>query len=71
MERISRKNDEKLYQPAIHSERIRALHELKVMTGIPMTVLLDMAIAKLLDDYQPQVAEAQQNYEGRENSTGN
>jgi hypothetical protein len=39
--RIDRKNDESLYQPKIHSERIRALYQLKQDTGKPMTVLLD------------------------------
>jgi hypothetical protein len=42
--RIDRKNDESLYQPKIHSERIRTLYNLKLATGRPMTVLLDQAI---------------------------
>ena len=42
--RIDRKNDEHLYQPKIHSERIRTLYHLKQDTGKPMTVLLDQAI---------------------------
>lgn len=62
-ERIDRSNDENLYQPKIHSERIRALYQLKVVTGINLTVLVDMAIARLLDDYTPQVSEPQENYE--------
>jgi hypothetical protein len=42
--RIDRINDENLYQPKIHSERIRVLYRLKQDTGKPMTVLLDQAI---------------------------
>lgn len=42
--RISRKDDEHLYQPPIHSKRIRKLWHLKQDTGMPMTVLLDQAI---------------------------
>jgi hypothetical protein len=45
--RIDRKNDESLYQPKIHSERIRTLYSLKQTTGKPMTVLLDQAIRDL------------------------
>ena len=49
--RIDRKNDESLYQPRIHSERIRALYEIKEATGKPMTVLLDQAIIDLATRY--------------------
>jgi len=47
--RISRKDDERLYQPQIHSERIRTLYRLKQETGKPMTVLLDQAITELAE----------------------
>ena len=49
--RIDRKGDESLYQPKIHSERIRALYNLKQATGKPMTVLLDQAIRDLSANY--------------------
>jgi hypothetical protein len=49
--RISRKDDEFLYQPKIHSDRIRELYNLKQETGIPMTVLLDLAIRDLKASY--------------------
>ena len=49
--RIDRKNDESLYQPKIHSERIRTLYSLKQSTGKPMTVLLDQAIKDLAANY--------------------
>ena len=41
-ERISRKDDEGVYQPRIHSRRIRELYDVKVETGLPLTVLLDL-----------------------------
>ena len=48
-ERIDRKTDENLYQPKIHSRRIRELYALKEMTGMPMTVLVDLAIRELIE----------------------
>ncbi len=47
--RIDRKDDQSLYQPKIHSDRIRALYDLKQRTGKPMTVLLDQAIRELAE----------------------
>jgi hypothetical protein len=49
--RIDRKDDESLYQPKIHSERIKTLYSLKQATGKPMTVLLDQAIRDLAENY--------------------
>ena len=49
--RIGRKDDESLYQPKIHSNRIRTLYGLKQATGKPMTVLLDQAIRDLSESY--------------------
>lgn len=49
--RIDRKNDEKVYQPRIHSEKIRELYRLKEATGAPMTVLLDFAIQEFIASY--------------------
>src|ERR1041385_3772747 len=49
--RIDRKNDESLYQPKVHSDRIRELYNLKQVTGLPMTVLLDQAIQDLAANY--------------------
>jgi hypothetical protein len=49
--RIDRKNDESLYQPKIHSDRIRELYNLKLVTSLPMTVLLDQAIRDLKANY--------------------
>ena len=48
-ERINRQTDENLYQPKIHSERIRDLYALKVITGLPMTVLVDQAIRDFIE----------------------
>ena len=50
--RIDRRGDESLYQPKIHSDRIRALYGLKLETGKPMTVLLDQAIHDLAEKYR-------------------
>ena len=49
--RIDRKNDKNLYQPKMHSDRVRELYNLKQATGIPMTVLLDQAIRDLKANY--------------------
>src|SRR5918996_2349452 len=49
--RIGRKNDENLYQPKMHSDRVRELYNLKQATGIAMTVLLDQAIRDLKANY--------------------
>lgn len=49
--KIDRKGDESLYQPKIHSERIKTLYSLKQSTGKPMTVLLDQAIRDLAANY--------------------
>src|SRR5215211_8024171 len=49
--RIGRKDDESLYQPKVHSDRIRELYNLKQATGLPMTVLLDQAIRDLSANY--------------------
>lgn len=50
-ERIERKNDENLYQPKIHSDRIRSLYQLKQAMGKPMTVLVDQAIHEFAASY--------------------
>ena len=52
--RIDRKDDENLYQPKIHSERIRSLYQIKQTTGKPMTVLLDQAIQDFAASYGTQ-----------------
>ena len=53
-ERIDRQNDENLYQPKILSEQIRELHKVSEDTGLPMTVLVNVAINEFLLAY-PQV----------------
>jgi hypothetical protein len=50
-ERINRSGDENLYQPKIHSDKIRGLYQIKLLTGIPMTVLVDQAISEFLESY--------------------
>lgn len=43
-ERIDRKDDENLYQPKLHSKRIREMHIISQKLGVPMTVVLDRAV---------------------------
>jgi hypothetical protein len=50
-ERVSRKDDEGLYQPKIHSKRIRELHQISELTGLPMTVVVDLALRKFTENY--------------------
>jgi len=50
--RIDRRGNESLYQPKIHSDRIKTLYGLKLETGKPMTVLLDQAIDDLAERYR-------------------
>ncbi len=50
-DRIESKNDERLFPPRIHSERVKTLYSLKQATGKPMTVLLDQAIQDLAANY--------------------
>ncbi|MFZ5856621.1 MAG: hypothetical protein ACOYZ6_07310 [Chloroflexota bacterium] len=63
--RIDRTNDESLYQPKIHSEQIKALYNIKQITGKPMTVLLDQAIRDLAANYDFEYSE-EEPLEGRE-----
>ena len=60
--RIGRKNDENLYQPKIHSERIRSLYRLKQETGKPMTVLLDQAIHDFAASYGTESPYSEQSF---------
>ena len=60
--RIDRKNDESLYQPKIHSERIRSLYRLKQETGKPMTVLLDQAIQDFAASFGNQFPMSEQSF---------
>ena len=48
-ERIRRYDDERLYQPRIHSRRIRELHRISEETGEPMTVLVDQALHEFME----------------------
>ena len=48
-ERINRSDDERLYQPRIHSRRIRELYRIKTETGDPITVLVDKALADFVE----------------------
>jgi len=49
-ERMSWKDDERLYQPRIAGQRIRELHQIAELSGQPMTVLLDMALRRFVEE---------------------
>ena len=51
-ERILRDKDERCYQPRIHTERIKALYQIGIETGLPMTVLVDYSIGKFIQAYE-------------------
>jgi hypothetical protein len=50
-ERVRRNDDERLYQPLIHSRHIRILHLISEETGKPMTVLIDQALTDFVERY--------------------
>lgn len=47
-ERMTWHDDEWLYQPRIHSRRIRQLYEVAQEADTPLTVLIDRAIGEFL-----------------------
>ena len=51
-ERMTWDGDERLYQPRIHSQHIRALHRISQELGEPMTVLIDQALGQYIDQYR-------------------
>lgn len=66
-ERIDRQDDENIYQPKIHSDRIKELYTLSQETGLPMTVIVDYALRSYFNTYmgekQRVQAEAELNIE--------
>ena len=50
-ERIARADDERLYNPRIHSRWIRGLHVISEATGEAMTILVDRAIREYVERY--------------------
>ena len=58
-ERINRQDDENLYQPKIHSRRIRSLYQISDITNLPMTVLVDLAIKEFIEKYEVNFVEFQ------------
>lgn len=48
-ELVSRSNDEKLHQPRIHSRWIRELYRIRLVTGDPITLLVDTALAEFVE----------------------
>ena len=58
-ERINRQDDENLYQPKIHSRRIRCLYQISDITSLPMTVLVDLAIKEFIEKYELNIVKLQ------------
>jgi hypothetical protein len=69
-ERISRKDDEGVYQPRIHARRIRELYDIKSETGLPLTVLLDLAIREFTARYATERAKAEYEWRSEAEATG-
>jgi hypothetical protein len=61
LRRIDRSQDENIYQPKIHSDRIHQLYEIGQQYNLPMTVILDQAILMYIQQL------AQENDEGNLN----
>ena len=51
-ERINRQADVRIYQPKIHSSLIHEIYKIKEITGLPMTVIVDLAIREYLGKYE-------------------
>ena len=47
-ERVGRDDDERLYQPRIHSRWIRELYRIRCNLAEPMTVLVDWALQEFV-----------------------
>lgn len=60
VERINRQSDEKIYQPKIHSNLIHEIYKIKEITGLPMTVIVDLAIRDYLEKYETEHDQAGQ-----------
>ncbi len=68
-ERIDRTTDENLYQPKIHSQRIRDLYALKIITGLPITVLVDLAIRDFIEKSMAIQENSSKEYDTRARTT--
>jgi hypothetical protein len=51
-QRIDRRTDKRLRTLNVHSDRLRELYELRIDTGLHLTVLIDLAISNLYNQYQ-------------------
>ena len=54
----------------IHSQRIRELYNIKVETGLPLTVLLDMAIRDFTARYATDRAKVEYEWRSEAEATG-
>jgi len=58
-ERMNWSDDERLYQPRIHSRHIRALHRICEETQEPMTVMLDRALEEFVGRHETNQTESE------------
>jgi len=65
-ERIKRHDDARLYQPSIHSRRIRELHRISKETGQPITVLVDRALQEFIERPTPENSQNHSEADGEE-----
>lgn len=47
--KIDRSNDERIYQPRIHSRRIRELYQIGQEFHLPLTVIVDQALESYIN----------------------
>ena len=52
VERIYRQADERIYQPKIHSSLIHTIYKMGKRAGLPMTVIVDLAIREYLGKHE-------------------
>lgn len=62
-ERVDRHDDENIYQPKIHSDRIKELYAICQETHLPMTVVVDYALRSyynaFIEEKEKQLEQAQ------------
>lgn len=57
LDHIDRQDDENLYNPKIHSTRIRELHKIGEYFDLPITVLVDKALEIFIEEVTKQIEE--------------
>lgn len=54
IKRINRTDDKNVYQPKIHSKRIKVLYQIGKEFNVPITVLVDQAIESFINQLSEQ-----------------